>query len=106
MVSWNSSRNTRLNIAELDLLEPMQAQVKLRSGQQLSLTGFQSVSREKLNALPAETLSEIMKSGVLELIYIHLFSMKNFTDMVQRLAASLPDENSTDLANAEAVGSA
>jgi len=81
-------------LLELDLLEPMQAQIKLNTGQQVSLTGFQAVSREKLNALPAETLAELAKMGALELIYIHLFSMRNFTEMMERLAKSLSKDSS------------
>lgn len=81
-------------LLELDLLEPMQAQIKLNTGQQVSLTGFQAVSREKLNALPPETLAELAKMGALELIYIHLFSMRNFQEMMERLATSLGKESS------------
>ena len=79
-------------LVELDLLEPMQAQIKLKSGKQLSLTGFQSVSREKLNALAPEVLSDLAKMGALELIYIHLYSMKNFSDMIERVSVSLKKE--------------
>jgi hypothetical protein len=93
-------------LIELDLLEPMQAQIKLKSGKQLSLTGFQAVSRDKLHALPAETLSDLAKMGALELIYIHLFSMKNFSDMMERVAKSMDDEQRDMLENAEPGGSA
>jgi hypothetical protein len=79
-------------LVELELLEPMQAQIKLKSGKQLSLTGFQSVSREKLNALAPETLSELAKTGALELIYIHLYSMKNFSEMMERVSVSLQEK--------------
>src|SRR5690606_10185017 len=50
-------------LLELDLLEPMQAQITLKSGKQVSLAGFQCVSRDKLHALPPEKLSELAKSG-------------------------------------------
>ncbi len=86
-------------LVELELLEPMQAQIKLKSGKQLSLTGFQSVSREKLNALAPETLSDLAKMGALELIYIHLYSMKNFTDMMERVSVSLEDDEMASLAD-------
>ena len=76
-------------LIDMDLLEPMQAQIKLNSGEQLSLTGFQAVSREKLNALDPEKLADLVKSGALELIYIHLYSMKNFTEMMERLSKTL-----------------
>lgn len=92
-------------LKELELLEPMQAQIKLNTGKQLSLTGFQAVSREKLNALSADALSDLAKSGALELIYVHLYSLKNFEEMMERLAASLK-EDEQELADAEPEGNA
>lgn len=86
-------------LIELGLLEPMQAQIKLTSGQQLSLTGFQAVSREKLNALDDTRLAELARSGALELIYVHLYSMKNFTEMMERLAKAMDREKSRETAD-------
>jgi hypothetical protein len=93
-------------LIELNLLEPMQAQIKLKSGKQLSLTGFQAVSREKLHALTPETLSDLVKMGALELIYIHLYSMQNFSVMMERVARSMGDSESKMLENAEPAGNA
>ncbi|MFM8330775.1 MAG: SapC family protein [Candidatus Methylumidiphilus sp.] len=77
----------------LDVFEPMQAQINLASGQTLSLTGFMSVNREKLHALPAETLAELAKSGELELVYLHLNSMQHFESLRERLdTAAQPAE--------------
>jgi hypothetical protein len=78
-------------LAELGLLEPMRAQFKLPSGEQASLTGFQAVDREKLKALPAETLAELAKTNELELIYVHLQSMRNLSRMLPRAAAEKTD---------------
>ena len=72
---------------ELDLLEPMRAQASLQSGERLSLAGFMAVKRERLKALPAQTLAELAKTDELELLYLHLHSMSNFTAMGERLAA-------------------
>jgi hypothetical protein len=85
-------------LAELKLLEPMQAQIKLTSGEQLSLTGFQAVSREKLNGLDDDKLAELARSGALELIYVHLYSMKNFNEMMERLAQSMGREKAKEAA--------
>lgn len=85
-------------LIELELLEPMQAQIKLKSGEQLSLTGFQAVSREKLNALDDDKLAELARSGALELIYVHLYSMKNFNEMMERLAQSMGREQAKEAA--------
>jgi len=72
-------------ICELDLLEPMQAQVELSTGQRLSLSGFWGVDRAKLKRLPAEKLSELARTDELELIYLHLQSMRNFGGLKDRL---------------------
>lgn len=65
-------------LQELDLLEPMQANIKLPSGDERSLTGFLAVNREKVKALDGDTLAELAKNDSLELIYVHLASMANF----------------------------
>ena len=109
---YNRTQLLCAKLIELELLEPMQAQIKLNSGQQLSLTGFQAVSREKLNALEDDKLADLARSGALELIYVHLYSMKNFTEMMERLSQSLKKEQTRDtgsnqeLEEAEPVGSA
>lgn len=95
-IEYNRTQLFCDKLVELDLLEPMQAQVKLASGKQMSLTGFQAVSREKINELPPESLSELAKMGALELIYIQLFSMRNFSEMTERLAKSLSEEESKE----------
>jgi len=69
----------------LKLLEPMRAQANLKSGEQLALTGFMAVSRERLKALPAEKLAELARTDELELLYLHLHSMRNFAAMVERV---------------------
>jgi len=77
-------------LTELDLLEPMHAQVTPENGQPLSLSGFMAVNRERLKALPAETLAEMAKSDELELIYTHLQSLRNFDKLRDRLAQPAP----------------
>lgn len=71
-------------LKELDLLEPMTARFKLPSGEKAQLTGFLAIDRDKLNALPGETLAELAKTGALELMYVHLQSMRNFGAMLTR----------------------
>jgi hypothetical protein len=72
-------------LKELDLLEPMTARFKLPSGEKAQLTGFMAIDRDKLNALPGEKLAELAKNGVLELSYVHLQSMRNFSAMLARV---------------------
>lgn len=75
-------------LRELDLLAPMQAQAELATGTRMSLGGFMAVDRAKLKALPAETLAELARTDELELLYLHLHSMRNFLAVRDRLAAA------------------
>lgn len=80
-------------LRELDLLEPMQAQFTLADGEKMSIGGFQVVSRARLKALPAETLAELARSDELELIYLHLHSMRNFNALKDRLVQTQPAQS-------------
>jgi hypothetical protein len=71
----------------------MQAQFTLESGEKMSLAGFYAVNRQRLKALPAEALHKLAASDGLELVYLHLQSMRNFTGLKDRLvgeAAAAP----------------
>ena len=69
----------------LDLLEPMRANGTI-AGEPWTLTGFQVINRERLKSLPPETIAELMRGDELELIYLHLHSLRAFETMPQRLA--------------------
>lgn len=71
-------------LRELNLLEPMRAQVTLDTGERLALGGFMVVSRARLKTLPGEKLAEMARNDQLELIYAHLHSMRNFAAMRDR----------------------
>ena len=77
-------------LMERDLLEPMQAQITQPSGERLSLTGFQAVNRERLKKLPGDALAQLAATDELELIYLHLQSLRNFEGVKDRLAAPVP----------------
>ena len=66
------------HLKELDLLEPMQAQVTTPKGEKFTLGGFKAVPRKKLRPLGAEALASLAKTDELELLYLHLYSMRNF----------------------------
>jgi hypothetical protein len=83
----------RLN--KLDLLEPMQAQVTLPAGRSMSLSGFKAVNRDKLKALGGDTLAEMAKTDELELLYLHLQSMRNFAEVRDRLEYRLTEAKTT-----------
>ena len=73
-------------LKELDILEPSQAKITLNDGTSRALTGFQCVSREKLKALSGDQLAKLVGNDALELIYLHLYSMRNFDTLVRKLA--------------------
>ncbi len=72
-------------VKELDLLEPMQAQISTVTGERFSLGGFWAVNRGKLKALPGDKLAELAKTDELELLYLHMQSMRNFNNLRERL---------------------
>lgn len=80
-------------IKDLNLLEPMQAQVVTPKGGKLSLSGFLGVNRTKLRALSGESLATLAKTDELELLYLHMFSMRNFEEVKDRLFGSLPADD-------------
>ncbi|HEU5018645.1 MAG TPA: SapC family protein [Pseudolabrys sp.] len=90
-------------IKELGLLEPMQAQVDLGPRRRLSLGGFMAVNRERLKALPGEKLTELAKTDELELLYLHLQSMRNFDKVKERLEDVLNRETQAEGPKALAV---
>jgi len=80
-------------LKDLNLLEPMQAQINLRSGERMALRGFSVVNRARLKTLSANVLAEFVQSDELELIYAHLVSMRNFATVRDRLTAAQPAHN-------------
>lgn len=64
-------------LEELALLDPMNAQITMPDGTKRALTGFQTVSRDRLKALAADPVKTLFDSDALELIYLHLGSLAN-----------------------------
>ncbi|WP_341938670.1 SapC family protein [Marinimicrobium sp. C2-29] len=76
-------------LAELELLEPMEANIKLKDGQEgggFNLTGFYVVNRDKLKALKDEEVLDLFKKDGLELIFSHLQSLQNLNGLVNKYA--------------------
>lgn len=71
-------------LKSLGLLQPMQAQFNLTSGEKRSLSGFMTVDREKLKALPSEDLATMFGNDELECTYLHLHSLRHFGSMLER----------------------
>jgi hypothetical protein len=75
-------------LRELDLFEPMQAQFTIKDGQRLTMTGFSTIARDRLKALPGETLADLARTEILEQIYQHLGSLRHFNAMIERMPAA------------------
>ena len=75
------------------LLDEAQAQFNLADGQTAALSGFFTINREKLKALPSEVLLEMMGTDELELCYAHLFSLGNLTPMAQKVTGSVAQDS-------------
>lgn len=89
-------RTAGRHLKDLGLLDGMQVEVTTPTGEKLKLSGFQAVSREKLRSLDAEALASLARTDELELIYLHLNSMRNFSEVKDRLLNSLvPTEAAT-----------
>lgn len=73
-------------LKDLDLLEPMQANIEFRNNQDqnMSIKGFYTVKREKLKALTDEQAVDLFKRDGLELIYAHLQSLDNLNALIER----------------------
>jgi hypothetical protein len=83
-------------LKELDLLQPMAARFKLPSGENAALGGFMAVDRDRLKALPGETLEELVKTEALGLIYAHLSSLGNADAMLKRFGVEDARADSSD----------
>lgn len=73
-------------LLELDLLRPMEAQFNLPSGERQSLSGFQTVDREKLKAVSNEDLGTMMRTDELECLFLHLSSLRHFGSIAERFS--------------------
>jgi hypothetical protein len=99
-VEFNRTQAFCKRLKELNLLEPMQAQVSLDSGEKRLLTGFSAIDRARLKTLSSTILADLTKSDELELIYTHLLSMRNFGAMRERLGTQPVAQPGTDTSGA------
>ncbi|HEY7884621.1 MAG TPA: SapC family protein [Cellvibrionaceae bacterium] len=88
------TRNFCKKLAELELLEPMQANIEFKGNADanMSIKGFYTIKREKLKALTDEQALDLFKKDGLELIYAHLQSMSNLNKLIERKNLRLNQE--------------
>lgn len=80
----------RLN--ELNLLEPAQARYNAADGRSGTLSGFMTINRDRLKAIPEAALKEMFATDELELCYVHLHSLQNVSRLGTKTATPLPAE--------------
>jgi hypothetical protein len=73
----------------LDLIDPIQLEVKLTADDQRNLTGYYSVNVEKLRALDAASLAGLHRAGFLESAYLVIGSLNNVQKLIERKLARL-----------------
>jgi hypothetical protein len=76
-------------IVDLGLLKPVQVDVQLPGGQKLAAGGVMVVDEAKLKALPEATAAELLRNGILGLLYAHLLSTTNVQRLTERLGTRL-----------------
>ena len=85
-------RRTRIfcnHIVELDLLKEMHADAQMPDGQNVKVEGFLVIDEDKLNKLPDATVLELHRNGMLMLMHVHLVSLGNIAQLVERKAKRL-----------------
>ena len=73
-------------LVDLELLRPMEAQFSMPSGERQSLSGFQTVDREKLKAVSNEDLGKMLRTDELECLFLHLASLRHFGSIAERFS--------------------
>ncbi len=86
---FEATKKLTQEIDSLGLFVPARANMNI-DGTQTALAGFKTVEREKLAKLPAAKIKALVKSGAMELIYTHLYSLKNMDGLAKRSAESRP----------------
>lgn len=88
-------------VDELGLLRNVQAQLQLGDAGRIGLRGFRTVDRERLKALPTETVQELFAADGLEALYLHLASLRHL-----RRLGELAATRAGDAARVEGSGDA
>ena len=93
---FQRTRDFCKKLKDLNLTQPMQAQLSLESGEKMALAGFSAVDRARLKTLSKEALSGLMDSDELELTFAHLTSLRNFGILRDRLGDPSTENNLTN----------
>ena len=71
-------------IEELDLFEPINIDIELHSGEKLRLTGYATISEQRLEQLDAQKLHGLHQAGALPLCYAAMASLSNIRQLIDK----------------------
>jgi hypothetical protein len=74
------------------LLDSVQANISLSTGQKLSLAGMHCVTEKRLQTLAPGILRDMLMNGYLDSIYRHMHSLANFDGLMRRLEQRVSTE--------------
>lgn len=83
------TREFTARLAELDLLVPRVVQVQPANGVGFNLDGLFVVDESRLHALKGRVLQDLLRSGDLGWIHVHLMSLVNVERLCRRLDARM-----------------
>jgi hypothetical protein len=86
---FDRTRRFGKRLQELSLLEPMQLTVTTPAGTKQALGGFLGVQRERLRNLGGDALASLARTDELELLFLHLHSLRNFNEVKDRYIGAL-----------------
>jgi hypothetical protein len=86
---FDRTRQFGRRLKELGLLEPMQVTLTTPAGDKQGLGGFLGVQRDRLRNLGGDELASLARTDQLELLFLHLQSLRNFNEVKTRYLGSL-----------------
>ena len=69
-------------VAEAKLVESMQANISLKSGDKFSLAGLYCVPRNRIKAMSPEQLKMFVDRDYMDLLYLHMYSLSNMDKLI------------------------
>ena len=80
-------------LQDLDLIVESEVSFTLPTGEKARTKGFSAVDRDRLNELEPDVVDRLFRSGDLELIHMHLASLRSFDDLLHDLPKDTPTLN-------------
>ncbi len=67
----------------LDIFKPIEANIRLSSGEQFTVKNLTMIDEIALKKLPDSELAQLVRKGYLAWIYAHLYSLANFNRLIR-----------------------